>query len=574
MMCVTALLLCGSALTIEDAAAVENAVTSPNFETTDELLTSNVANLGFDLHIANNVRVGQNDKWFCLGGTIGDGSNSQQSIDTIRDIFSEVYCYKSFGTFVAEVEKKVRSIGIDKMLPANWNYIGMCHVLPVMRVCKLQKQEFSFDDNRIHQGSLRQIPLEQYNSIKQDISIYCRDLKLQEYLDEQMQRETPYEIDAAKMISYDIEQNDIKSLAKNIGHAMTRAIREKKTNVITNILGETPDKTLNPIVSKMQTGDNQISRNSPIYHALISSIFADISSINQKFNTNLTKDFPNYKDIQGFSGLRNFGVTCYFNSTMQALNALGSFRDAISDNLNPMSLYLNTLFGYLNKKNPAISASAFSSIIIGASMFNQITSQNDAHELLIKTIAAAVNGNPKLLNIFGTVTEQTSFIDQNREGHTLTQIVPIIPLQLGFEAQPKENKTLEGLISEYEAPAKLNDGSKDEVIIGQKENKINPGKLLIFQLGRFGSSAVIVNNKPAVRLWKNDRFVSYPEQLKIADKDYSLKSVINHFGNVGGGHYTATVKYQGKWYTANDSSIQETPFSAAKSAYVLLYEAM
>ena len=54
---------------------------------------------------------------------------------------------------------------------------------------------------------------------------------------------------------------------------------------------------------------------------------------------------------------------------------------------------------------------------------------------------------------------------------------------------------------------------------------------------------------------------------------YDLFAVSNHYGNLFGGHYTATVKSfsSGKWYDCNDSSVSETKRISETSAYVLFY---
>jgi len=56
---------------------------------------------------------------------------------------------------------------------------------------------------------------------------------------------------------------------------------------------------------------------------------------------------------------------------------------------------------------------------------------------------------------------------------------------------------------------------------------------------------------------------------------YDLFAVSNHFGGLGGGHYTAYCRLPGteKWYTFDDSSVQEMDASGVKSpaAYVLFY---
>ena len=56
---------------------------------------------------------------------------------------------------------------------------------------------------------------------------------------------------------------------------------------------------------------------------------------------------------------------------------------------------------------------------------------------------------------------------------------------------------------------------------------------------------------------------------------YDLYGVVNHFGNLNGGHYTSTIKspLDNNWYYYNDSSVSSA--SAGKimndAAYILFY---
>jgi len=55
---------------------------------------------------------------------------------------------------------------------------------------------------------------------------------------------------------------------------------------------------------------------------------------------------------------------------------------------------------------------------------------------------------------------------------------------------------------------------------------------------------------------------------------YDLFAVSQHYGNTGGGHYTAVCKnIDGNWYDYNDSSCTKTSSKGVvnNSAYVLFY---
>eukprot|EP01119_Soliformovum_irregulare_P010385 TRINITY_DN254_c0_g1_i1.p1 TRINITY_DN254_c0_g1~~TRINITY_DN254_c0_g1_i1.p1 ORF type:complete len:927 (-),score=294.62 TRINITY_DN254_c0_g1_i1:361-3141(-) len=83
---------------------------------------------------------------------------------------------------------------------------------------------------------------------------------------------------------------------------------------------------------------------------------------------------------------------------------------------------------------------------------------------------------------------------------------------------------------------------------------------------------------------KLETFVDYPvhhldisKHINGPNKSgmYDLYAVSNHFGSMGGGHYTAYAKNENKnrWYGFNDSSVSEVSESEVKtaSAYVLFY---
>ena len=59
-----------------------------------------------------------------------------------------------------------------------------------------------------------------------------------------------------------------------------------------------------------------------------------------------------------------------------------------------------------------------------------------------------------------------------------------------------------------------------------------------------------------------------------APPKYDLYAISNHFGGLGGGHYTASAKNSGKWYQFNDSSVHSVSEDSLKGsgAYMLFYQ--
>lgn len=54
---------------------------------------------------------------------------------------------------------------------------------------------------------------------------------------------------------------------------------------------------------------------------------------------------------------------------------------------------------------------------------------------------------------------------------------------------------------------------------------------------------------------------------------YDLKAVVYHSGTLYFGHYTATIRLNGSWYSFNDRIVSEVSRPAVENAYLLFYEA-
>ena len=82
---------------------------------------------------------------------------------------------------------------------------------------------------------------------------------------------------------------------------------------------------------------------------------------------------------------------------------------------------------------------------------------------------------------------------------------------------------------------------------------------------------------------KNETFVNFPindlnlsEYIVGPEKDknikYDLYGLVQHFGSLNGGHYTAICKKDETWITFNDSQLDYTKNPVTKNAYILFYK--
>jgi ubiquitin C-terminal hydrolase len=149
----------------------------------------------------------------------------------------------------------------------------------------------------------------------------------------------------------------------------------------------------------------------------------------------------------------------------------------------------------------------------------------------------------------------------------------------------EELKTLDECLEEFCSPEKISYTCENCKVAGDAMKKLSVWKLpdkLIIQLKRF--------NTNAGRSSKNNSNIEFPimnfnpssiqtEQNKCGDK-YDLYGTVNHFGDLGGGHYIAHAKnlINSKWYEFNDSTLVHIPehetdrVVKCSSVYVLFYE--
>uniref|UniRef100_A0A8D2LS78 Ubiquitin carboxyl-terminal hydrolase 50 n=1 Tax=Varanus komodoensis TaxID=61221 RepID=A0A8D2LS78_VARKO len=313
---------------------------------------------------------------------------------------------------------------------------------------------------------------------------------------------------------------------------------------------------------------------------------------------------------QGLTGLRNLGNTCYMNAVMQCLCSV-----------SPLVEYFlsgkYTLLGFLMKTNcsfaylmndmwlgdfDCVSPEVFR-LVFGERYPAFIKkTQQDAQEFLIyvlnelhealKKVSVACSLWVKSLT--QGCTGESSIITRLLEGHLSYDIVC---LECQTTTYKNEIFTVLSLPIPYETECSLEEclecffqqdmltwnnqincsycGTKTDAAV--KASIAKAPKTIIFHLKRFDCQGSYKKKlKTDIYYPLNNLDLSpYIYPLFRKNPKYNLFAVVNHFGDLDGGHYTAVCKHTltQSWYNFDDAQITEIPDSSVQTsaAYLLFY---
>ena len=315
--------------------------------------------------------------------------------------------------------------------------------------------------------------------------------------------------------------------------------------------------------------------------------------------------------MNGNSGLVNLGNTCYLNASLQIISHIPELNNYLLENNNYnenidkiITIEWLELYKIMWSNNCTISPKRFlyyskevslkkNILFSGNDQYDSIeyfnfiidsfhSSLNNTNTLkLIKTNNKILNEsidlyektNSSIIHILFTSFINYTYINSDTITFEFNKIEPTFSIELSI---PKISPiTIEDCLEYTYKPETMSDLWFDEKT---KTNKplIKYSKLcylphiLVIHLKRWDYATLNKNN---TLIHYNDVLDLFPytEYNEKENCKYELFGIINHEGNVLGGHYYSYIKKNNKWLCFNDSSISLIQNFVSNNNYCLFY---
>lgn len=254
-------------------------------------------------------------------------------------------------------------------------------------------------------------------------------------------------------------------------------------------------------------------------------------------------------------GLRNQGGTCYLNSVLQLLFMTPEFHERLKTNIKT-DQELKVLFEKMKE------GLCETKDITKHLQIEDVYRQRDAAEYL--ELILNQTGRSASEVFYGKLFYSTKCCQDhtiNEEANAFwTLPLPLRDQNSGIFSVERGLKRI--FMKKRFSGVFCEDCDEKTEADSECEMRVTP-PVLVLLLKRFALDPMTGSHV------KSNCTVEIPSSLQIKEKTYNLYGIVDHWGSLRGGHYTATIQStDGRWYEFNDSTVQKDEEKLMKADHI------